>query len=186
MIHEKGSAYKKLFNIGLLESYKGFAATLYRDIIFHAAFFGAFSSIKIRLRNYNEDLSPFGLFLANFGACVLSIFLSNPFDVIKSRLQKEKVAYIGLIDCYLQMRSKEGILSLWKGSLSRTLVLVPLLTIGFTLFEMLQRIFAPDSLIPLSTWQHDFDIVRQSRITNVSRTLKEEFGIDLANKNIKS
>lgn len=82
--------------------------------------------------------------LAAGGAAALS---SNPFDVVKTRLQNQGRAsaggarlYSGFADCFATTVRTEGPLALWKGLLATWARQAPLNTVRFVALEQLRRI----------------------------------------------
>jgi len=54
-----------------------------------------------------------------------------------------------------------------------------LLGLTFVFFDHIQRIFAPNTALVLTTWQHDLDNVRQSHLSSLEDNLKRVYGLDM-------
>jgi hypothetical protein len=52
------------------------------------------------------------------GVCgsLACVYVGNPFDVAKTRMQTRPDAFTGLLDCFVQTFKKEGVRAYWKGS----------------------------------------------------------------------
>jgi hypothetical protein len=81
--------------------------------------------------------------------------------------------------CLNTLIAREGWDSLFKGSIVRCLVVVPLYALTFVIFEALQRWVKPGTFIGLRTWQQDLDSVRKSRFLAMQNKLKDEYGLDV-------
>ena len=87
---------------------------------------------NIKLKKSSQKSTPFLIeFIAGWMGGVGQILTAQPFDIIKIRLQTQNSSaeigsktYSGAFECFRRIVSEEGILSLYKGSLS------PLLGVG--------------------------------------------------------
>jgi hypothetical protein len=52
------------------------------------------------------------------GVCgsLACVYVGNPFDVAKTRMQTRPDAFRGLLDCFVQTFRREGVTAYWKGS----------------------------------------------------------------------
>jgi len=112
------SIFKKDGPIGL---YRGFFVSVQGIIIYRAAYFGTYDTIKGLLPG-----KP-GFFLSWAIAqtvTVLSGILSYPFDTVRRRLMMQsglkgkEVMYTGTIDCWRKIAKNEGAGAFFKGALS--------------------------------------------------------------------
>ena len=65
----------------------------------------------------------------------LASFLTNPMDVIKTRLQTDPALYNGVLDCARQTLQGEGGRAFLKGSMSRHLHKIPANGLFFLFYE---------------------------------------------------
>jgi solute carrier family 25 citrate transporter 1 len=79
---------------------------------------------------------------AGFGAGIVSVFLTQPQDCVKSRMQSEaaKEMYKGTVDCAKQMFLKEGPTAFFAGSLPRCIFVGMTNGISFTLFPIISQL----------------------------------------------
>jgi Mitochondrial carrier protein len=54
-------------------------------------------------------------FAGVFGS-LACVYVGQPFDTVKTRLQTRPEAYRGVVDCFVVTTRREGVLSLWKGA----------------------------------------------------------------------
>lgn len=65
-------------------------------------------------------LHPTQLMLAGGAAGFISVVLTMPFDVVKTRMQGLDAAmYEGTVDCIQKVYTSEGITAFWKGMAAR-------------------------------------------------------------------
>ena len=66
-------------------------------------------------------------FLGGLGAGLSSVLLTQPFDVVKTRLQAATVLqrYAGTADCFRQIVRDEGLATLYSGTAARCARVVP-------------------------------------------------------------
>ena len=67
-----------------------------------------------------------------------------------------------------------------RGLAPRIMIIAPLFAITFMVFEKLQRLFAPQTKVPLQNMAEEFDLVRDSRLKHITSKLEEEFGLQVA------
>ncbi|EKX42801.1 hypothetical protein GUITHDRAFT_73589 [Guillardia theta CCMP2712] len=103
--------------------YQGFAASILGIIVYRAAFFGGFDTLKAVLMKVGFGAVVWQAFLvAEFTTAVAGI-ISYPFDTVRRRLMMKSgggstIQYKGTIDCAVQIVKQEGVGGLFKGSLS--------------------------------------------------------------------
>lgn len=125
-------------NTGIKGLYKGFNATLMRDVFFSMIYFSSFSSINSKLQT-NSKMSKFQCNLCGgFISGAFAAYLATPFDVIKTRIQTNNASpsmvYNGWVDCLSKTLNNEGYQALFKGSIPRVLVVAPLFAIAQSVY----------------------------------------------------
>lgn len=121
--------------------YHGFWATMLRDVPFTALQFSLFSFGKDHYRRFvgrydlnDAEVSGLGVIVGAISACI-----TNPFDVVKTRLMTQDTGsdrkYRSILDCMRKMMVEEGVLSLTRGVLPRLLWVAPSSGITLALYE---------------------------------------------------
>lgn len=111
---------------GTLALYKGLSPFVVHLTLKYALRFGAFAWFRKKLQGtqlQGGDASTKAKPQVNFTAglmtgCLESVLIVTPFEVVKTRLQKEvgKSKYNGPIDCAKTIIRKEGLRAIWKGN----------------------------------------------------------------------
>jgi len=135
---------------GVTKLWTGAKITVLRAMILSACVLGCSSEIKLRLIGSGlfgtEGNLMFGglplLFVATLFSSFIANIFSNPFDVIKSRVQNQKadsktgeLPYKGALDCFFKIVAKDGVPKLWAGFTPAFLKLAPYTIISLTLTE---------------------------------------------------
>ncbi|KAJ0403946.1 hypothetical protein P43SY_009439 [Pythium insidiosum] len=109
---------KKLYRTGGLASvFRGWEATLLRDVPASVGYFGGYEVIKRALTPKDSpELSPIRVVTAGGLAGMLNWSIAIPADVIKSRIQTApEGTYRGVMHCYQVLMKEEGAGALFKG-----------------------------------------------------------------------
>lgn len=122
---------------GITGLYRGFKATMFRDVAFSAIYFPMFAHLNSkgkRRKNSNEAVFYVTL-LSGITAGGIASFSVNPMDVVKTRLQTIQKAegertYSGIFDCFKKVHQYEGWKAFYKGGLCRVIVIAPLFGIA--------------------------------------------------------
>lgn len=70
-------------------------------------------------------------------AGIVTVYLTMPFDVVKTRMQSERASqYRGAFDCVATMLRQEGLGRFWKGTTPRLMRLILSGGIVFTIYEV--------------------------------------------------
>nr|XP_020857256.1 LOW QUALITY PROTEIN: mitochondrial glutamate carrier 2 [Phascolarctos cinereus] len=120
---------------GLSGLYRGFGATLLRDIPFSVIYFPFFANLNHLGINEATGKAPFAhSFASGCLAGSLAAIAVTPLDVLKTRIQTLKgvgdKAYNGIIDCARKIWTHEGPAAFMKGAGCRALVIAPLFGIA--------------------------------------------------------
>jgi solute carrier family 25 oxoglutarate transporter 11 len=137
---------------GSLRLWRGAAPTVCRATLLSACQLGVTSEIKLWLAKsgvFGENGGMFyglpAMFCSTLAASFCANIVSNPFDVLKSRLQSMAVAadgaalYSGMWDCAAQSIKSEGVLVLWSGFTPAFVKLAPYTIISLTLVDKLTK-----------------------------------------------
>lgn len=135
---------------GVAALWTGATVTVLRAMVLSACALGIASEIKTKLTNsgvFGSDGQMLGGFPLLFVAFLTSSFVANiaanPFDVVKSRTQNQKVEkdgstkYKSMVDCFFKILSEEGVFKLWAGFVPAFLKLAPYNIISLYLTEKL-------------------------------------------------
>jgi len=127
-------------------------AGLYRGFVMQMLTYGPFNAIGIAIAEEFKKLGPadagdaFNAASA-FGGYAIASALTNPFDVVKTRIQvqtsnPEMFHYKGGWDCFTQIVRNEGALALMDGVVGRVMWLTPRCGIALTAYGMLSEAFS--------------------------------------------
>ena len=135
---------------GVTKLWTGGKVTVMRAMVLSACVLGCSSEIKLRLIATGlfgtEGNLMFGgvplLFVATLFSSFIANIFSNPFDVVKSRVQNQKadpktgeLPYKGTLDCFVKIVSKDGVPKLWAGFTPAFIKLAPYTIISLMLTE---------------------------------------------------
>ena len=85
------TAARVLRNLGLAHLYRACTATALRDVTFCTLYFPAYAHIKPLLADHTGYNTPFSIFVAGSLAGAPAASLVTPIDLIKTRLQANKL-----------------------------------------------------------------------------------------------
>jgi len=133
---------------GVFALWTGAKVTVVRAMLLSACALAFTSEIKLKLTGtglFGEDGQMFHGIPILFCAITVSSFIanivSNPFDVVKSRMQNQKadkdgiVKYSSMTDCISKITADEGVIKLWSGFVPAFLKLAPYTIISLMLTE---------------------------------------------------
>ncbi|TMW69435.1 hypothetical protein Poli38472_001591 [Pythium oligandrum] len=109
---------KKLYRTGGISSvFRGWEATLLRDVPASVGYFGGYEVIKrVLTPKGSTELSPVNVVVAGGLAGMLNWTIAMPADVLKSRIQTApEGTYRGVAHCYQVLMKEEGAGALFKG-----------------------------------------------------------------------
>jgi solute carrier family 25 oxoglutarate transporter 11 len=140
---------------GMSKWWRGATPTVLRATLLSACSMGITSQAKTELIQsgyFGPDGQYGGGVPVLFCATLLSSFcanvVANPFDVVKSRLQNQKVSslspgerpmYSGMMDCFAKSVKAEGVAVLWAGFAPAFVKLAPYSVISLTLLDKLTK-----------------------------------------------
>ena len=132
--------------------WRGATPTVIRATLLSATTLGVTSEIKGRLAKsgyFGENGGMFyGLpmmFVSTLCSSFVANIVSNPFDVLKSRIQNMPVGegvepmYTGMVDCLGKSVKSDGLLVLWRGFTPAFVKLAPYTIISLTLADKLTK-----------------------------------------------
>jgi solute carrier family 25 carnitine/acylcarnitine transporter 20/29 len=135
-----------LRNRGVMGLYKGFGATLARDVPAYAAFFAAYESLKRLGANPDDESDFINVVFAGGVAGMVYHTSTYPIDVAKTRLQTQSditPMYKGLWDCLKALKRSK---SLFRGFWPTALRSFPSYAAGFVVYESILRFCTPHPL----------------------------------------
>ena len=182
------SPFTVIKNLGFRGLYTGITATILRDVPFNILYFSSYQYFKQVLISHEKEkldkndiqevnLNAFQLLLASCVAGSIAAGLDTPADGIKTRLQNGQGKYDGIVDCVKQVYAKDGIRGLFRGLPARILIISPLFGITMMCYEMLQRLFFPNTQIGVAILDEDFASIRRSRLRYVDQQLELRYGV---------
>lgn len=148
--------------------FRGLVPTLYRDVPFSAIYFAGYESMKriitgagLGERNAEDGRGKeFSVaFISGSTSGILAAIVTQPFDLIKTRLQAEdsqsKKRMSGIMNAMKQIVEKEGSAGLFRGLSPRVAKVAPACGIMIASFEFIGRWLQERSNHRGETMQHD-------------------------------
>eukprot|EP00918_Siedleckia_nematoides_P099658 GHVU01217911.1.p1 GENE.GHVU01217911.1~~GHVU01217911.1.p1 ORF type:complete len:194 (-),score=19.75 GHVU01217911.1:398-979(-) len=107
---------------GLKGLYYGFGISVAGIIVYRAAFFGFYDTIKALIYEDASKSNPLVTFGVGFGVETAAGIIAYPFDTVRRRLMmqagRKDVLYTGTVDCTKKILRNEGGSAFFKGCLS--------------------------------------------------------------------
>ncbi|KAL6059475.1 Mitochondrial carrier [Balamuthia mandrillaris] len=158
----KNSAYKGLGTFGSLRLliktegwrglWTGYSIAVLRDVPFAAIYFLSYELLKeqqiFRFKAEKERLAIYNHLLAGAGAGAVAATCTNPFDVVKTRLQTQSTLPLeernkyngGIVATLRSIVKEEGAAGLTQGLKPRLLYLTPAASLTFASYEQYKRL----------------------------------------------
>ena len=125
---------------GLRGFFQGFTPTTARQAANSATRFGSYTFLKQLAESYTapgEKLGAVGTFAMGGLAGLITVFVTQPLDTIKTRMQsiEARGTYGNSFRCGAMIFKHEGVLTFWSGAVPRLVRLVLSGGIVFTMYE---------------------------------------------------
>ncbi|POR36729.1 Putative mitochondrial carrier [Tolypocladium paradoxum] len=125
---------------GLRGFFQGFVPTTLRQSANSATRFGSYTFLKQMAESYTapgEKLGAVGTFAIGGLAGLVTVFVTQPLDTVKTRMQspEARTLYGNTARCAALIFKQEGVLTFWSGALPRLVRLVLSGGIVFTMYE---------------------------------------------------
>lgn len=131
---------------GVKSLWSGLSPTLVLALPTTVIYFVAYEQFRLRLKEFylrKRDKStelPFWLpLIAGGSARVLAVTIVNPLELIRTKMQSEKLSYTEVGQGFRSMLKVHGILGLWKGFFPTILRDVPFSGIYWTTYETIKK-----------------------------------------------
>jgi len=123
---------------GITGLYKGYSATLLRDVTFSVVYFPLFARINAlgpRKKDGSGEAVFYHSLLSGLAAGAFAAWIVTPCDVVKTRLQllargAGETGYTGIPDAFRKIFAQEGLSAFFKGAVCRMAVMAPLFGIA--------------------------------------------------------
>lgn len=139
---------------GVLNLWRGSQPTLVRAMLVSAAQLGAYDQFKHMLLNQfkvMDDGLPLHI-VASFAAGFVAAVVTNPVDVVKTRLMNQgnaaaaataenAVKYRGMMHCFSTIMAREGLMGFYKGFTPNFLRLGPQTIMTFIFYEQFTKFY---------------------------------------------
>lgn len=140
---------------GIRGFFQGFVPTTARQAANSATRFGSYTFLKQMAESYTapgEKLGAVGTFAMGGLAGLVTVYVTQPLDTIKTRMQsiEARQQYGNTFRCASMIFKQEGVLTFWSGALPRLVRLVLSGGIVFTMYEKSMDMF--DRLDPESKY----------------------------------
>lgn len=125
---------------GIRGFFQGFVPTTARQAANSATRFGSYTFLKQLAESYTapgEKLGAVGTFAMGGLAGLITVYVTQPLDTIKTRMQsiEARAVYGNSFRCASLIFKQEGLLTFWSGALPRLVRLVLSGGIVFTMYE---------------------------------------------------
>lgn len=125
---------------GIRGFFQGFVPTTARQAANSATRFSAYNFLKQMAESYTapgEKLGALGTFAIGGLAGLITVYVTQPLDTIKTRMQsiEARHTYGNSFKCGMLIFKQEGVLTFWSGALPRLARLVMSGGIVFTMYE---------------------------------------------------
>lgn len=175
---ERKSMAQVIREAGVRGLYTGLPATMLRDIPFNIIYFSSYAFFKKSLRDERGTLGKPQLFACGFGAGALAAALDTPADTIKTRLQNGQGKYRGVVHCFSTILREEGWGALFRGTLPRVMIIGPMFSITFAMFEFFQSWLLPQHEPP-AAFRELSSPGGKERLLLVGSAVESNYGIRL-------
>ncbi|KAK4456690.1 Tricarboxylate transport protein [Cladorrhinum samala] len=131
---------------GIRGFFQGFVPTTARQAANSATRFGSYNALKQLAESYTapgEKLGAVGTFAMGGIAGLITVYVTQPLDTIKTRMQsiEAKSLYGNSFKCASIIYKQEGVLTFWSGALPRLVRLILSGGIVFTMYEKSMDLF---------------------------------------------
>ncbi|KAK4160502.1 Tricarboxylate transport protein [Cladorrhinum sp. PSN259] len=131
---------------GIRGFFQGFVPTTARQAANSATRFGAYNALKQLAESYTapgEKLGAVGTFAMGGIAGLITVYVTQPLDTIKTRMQsiEARSLYGNSFRCASIIFKQEGVLTFWSGALPRLARLIMSGGIVFTMYEKSMEMF---------------------------------------------
>lgn len=131
--------------LGFPGVYRGASACLLRDIPFSAIYFTSYAALRRHLTPPDgAEKYGFETLVAGTAAAIPAALITNPADVVKTRLQTiarpGETSYHGIKDCFTKVLEEEGPMAFMRGSVARVLRIAPQFGISMLAFDTVLKL----------------------------------------------
>ncbi|RKU41209.1 hypothetical protein DL546_003491 [Coniochaeta pulveracea] len=132
---------------GIRGFFQGFVPTTARQAANSATRFGSYTTLKQLAESYTapgEKLGTAGTFAMGALAGVITVYVTQPLDTIKTRMQSPQASseYGNSFRCAAMIFKQEGLLTFWSGAVPRLARLIMSGGIVFTMYEKSMELMA--------------------------------------------
>ena len=165
---------------GVKELWRGFNATLLREIPFCTINYTTYNAAKRYFKEEDGSITPFHAFISGICGGANAAALDTPADAIKTRIQNSKPGtYKGIIDCATKTFQKDGLAPFYRGVLPRALMVGPKYGCILLVYERLQKWLFEGKRSALRTIQTDLDAMDKSRLRSLEASALLKYGINV-------
>ena len=129
-------AFRTIFNEnGLRGLYRGLSPTLIRDINYSGIQYMIYSNLK---KYFNSDDRSRTIAMCALLSSTFACFVTQPTDVIRTRMQLQPVKYFSLIQASKKIYYEEGVRSFFVGFIPRSTRRILITVLSWTIFEKMK------------------------------------------------
>lgn len=138
VVHALSSIWKTEGSKGL---YSGLAATIVRDAPFSGLYLMFFSEAKkaVKAGLGANELNPGQTFVCGVIGGILASVVTQPADVVKTRVQLYPLMYNGNADAAMSIIKSDGMAGMFRGTVPRTLRRTLMAAMAWTVYEEIMK-----------------------------------------------
>lgn len=133
---------------GAIAFYHSYPTTVCLNAPYMIVHFTAYEGMHTLLHGTSIDDTPLADISSGALAGALGALVSNPLDVVKTRLQTQEVAAgaqrVGPLAMVRRMWAEEGLRGFTRGASARVTMFIPSAAICWSVYEGLKRVLIPD------------------------------------------
>lgn len=132
---------------GVKSLWSGLSPTLVLALPTTVLYFVAYEQTRVRLKEWNTrrtgnpDMPMWVPLISGCSARVLAVTCVSPLELIRTKMQSEKISYLEVGQALRTLVREYGILGLWKGLFPTILRDVPFSSIYWTSYETCKKVF---------------------------------------------
>lgn len=132
---------------GVKSLWSGLSPTLVLALPTTVLYFVAYEQFRLRLKEWNtkrtgvKDMPLWVPLIAGCSARVLAVTCVNPLELIRTKMQSEKLSYLEVGGALKTLLREYGLLGLWKGLFPTILRDVPFSSIYWTSYETCKKMY---------------------------------------------
>jgi hypothetical protein len=166
---------------GVKELWRGFNATLLREIPFCTINYTTYNAAKRYFKEEDGSITPLHAFASGILGGANAAALDTPADAIKTRIQNSPAGtYKGIVDCARKTFQADGLAPFYRGIIPRAMMVGPKYGCILLVYEKLQKWIFEGKRNALKIIQDDLDAMDKSRLRSLEASALLKYGINVS------